>query len=556
MKMKRITCLLIVAVLVIVGNVGYAVDNGINTEAVLGMSEVLDTPQTVEEITNTDDITNSNTEAMSLIKEVVVSHIEITGLPKPEIGKTKQDLWRNYSISFFDSNGSLIRNPTNGNNTLPHVWAYDFFENENIKMTDENTFKAGNSYKFSVSISCVGEIHTSTSSFYYILDDNPTVTIDQKNISFTRNGSYVSFEIDYGVLICDNHNYGTDWKSDENNHWHECICGDKSDEGAHTFEWVADHEECTICGYKKAPTVTFKDWNGTIIKSEVVNYGEAATAPPNPTRNGYIFTGWDTVFDNIASDLTVTAQYAKMPIQDVDILDEAKALDPSNAEDMEKLKELESIYKDRENVTVNITAEPNTHGDFKQNIDAISIVGAAFNAKQNETITLHFSKPANNVVIDGTRYKTNNAVQFDIRLINCATPLQNLDVPVTITVPIPSGVKESNFWILHYHNNGDYEVITPKLNGDGTCTFTVVNFSVFAFVNGVEVSENGGTATVGSASNGTGTATVSADLKSTSNAPKTGDETNIINWILVAAMSAIAITVILILHRKYTGDMR
>ena len=292
------------------------------------------------------------------------------------------------------------------------------------------------------------------------------------------------------------------------------------------------------------------------MKSEAVNYGESATAPTNPTRNGYTFIGWDTVFDSIASDLNVTAQYAKMPIQDIDILDEAKALDPSNADDMEKLKELESIYKGRENVTVNIVADPNTHGDFKQNIDAISVVGAAFNAKQNETITLHFSKPANNVVIDSTRYKTNNAVQFDIRLMNGATPLQELDVPVTITVPIPSGVKESNFWILHYHNNGDYEVITPKLNGDGTCTFTVANFSVFAFVNGVEVSENGDNVTVDSASNGTDTDAVSTDLKSTSNAPKTGDETSIINWILVAAISAIAITIILILHRKYTGDMR
>ena len=53
---------------------------------------------------------SSNTEAMSLIKEVVVSHIEITGLPKPEIGKTKQDLWRNYSISFLFVN---VNNFTN-----------------------------------------------------------------------------------------------------------------------------------------------------------------------------------------------------------------------------------------------------------------------------------------------------------------------------------------------------------------------------------------------------------------------------------------------------------
>ena len=61
------------------------------------------------------------------------------------------------------------------------------------------------------------------------------------------------------------HSYGTDWKADTNNHWHECACGDKVDTAAHTFKWVTDkeatatekgskHEECTVCGYKKAAT--------------------------------------------------------------------------------------------------------------------------------------------------------------------------------------------------------------------------------------------------------------------------------------------------------------
>ena len=59
------------------------------------------------------------------------------------------------------------------------------------------------------------------------------------------------------------HSYGTVWKSDGNNHWHECGCGLKADEAAHSFEWKTDkaatateegskHEECTVCGYKKA----------------------------------------------------------------------------------------------------------------------------------------------------------------------------------------------------------------------------------------------------------------------------------------------------------------
>ena len=58
-------------------------------------------------------------------------------------------------------------------------------------------------------------------------------------------------------------------------------------------------------------TVTFKDWNGTILDTQQVEKGHAATAPANPTREGYTFTGWDKDFSNIQSDLIVTALYEK-----------------------------------------------------------------------------------------------------------------------------------------------------------------------------------------------------------------------------------------------------
>ena len=59
------------------------------------------------------------------------------------------------------------------------------------------------------------------------------------------------------------HSYGSDWKNDATNHWHECSCGDKADKAAHDFKWVVDkeatatqkgskHEECRVCGNKKA----------------------------------------------------------------------------------------------------------------------------------------------------------------------------------------------------------------------------------------------------------------------------------------------------------------
>lgn len=57
-------------------------------------------------------------------------------------------------------------------------------------------------------------------------------------------------------------------------------------------------------------TVKFKDYDGSQIGSDVlVEHGKAATAPANPTREGYTFNGWDKAFNNVTSNLDVTAKY-------------------------------------------------------------------------------------------------------------------------------------------------------------------------------------------------------------------------------------------------------
>ncbi len=57
-------------------------------------------------------------------------------------------------------------------------------------------------------------------------------------------------------------------------------------------------------------TVTFLDWNGTVLKKqENIKSGTAATAPAAPSRDGYTFVGWDKSFSRVTEDLTVTAVY-------------------------------------------------------------------------------------------------------------------------------------------------------------------------------------------------------------------------------------------------------
>jgi len=62
-------------------------------------------------------------------------------------------------------------------------------------------------------------------------------------------------------------------------------------------------------------TVIFADWNGNVLKTESVPHGNNATAPADPVRSGHTFTGWDRSFTNVQGDLTVTAQYALVPVE-------------------------------------------------------------------------------------------------------------------------------------------------------------------------------------------------------------------------------------------------
>ena len=76
-------------------------------------------------------------------------------------------------------------------------------------------------------------------------------------------------------------------------------------------KWIATSYTAKFA--RKAFTVSFVGKDGGELKAEKVLYGDPATAPDAPAIDGYEFAGWDTAFDSVTSDLTVTAVYRELP---------------------------------------------------------------------------------------------------------------------------------------------------------------------------------------------------------------------------------------------------
>ena len=132
------------------------------------------------------------------------------------------------------------------------------------------TFESGKEYRYGVYLKLTQNGYAEGWRFdknTKLRINGRSVDLSNKRVDVTDDGLTIWF---YDVLTMTpgssaphSHSYGTEWKYDETNHWHECECGNKADITAHTFKWIVDreatttekgskHEECTVCGYKKA----------------------------------------------------------------------------------------------------------------------------------------------------------------------------------------------------------------------------------------------------------------------------------------------------------------
>ena len=132
-------------------------------------------------------------------------------------------------------------------------------------------FEAGKTYHYGVYVKAVGYVESENTS--YVFGPNTKLKINGEFVNYKRYEGDTSDGSDGTMWVLTDltmtpaadghtHKYGTEWKYDETNHWHECECGNKADIMAHTFKQIIDkeatatekgskHEECTVCGYKK-----------------------------------------------------------------------------------------------------------------------------------------------------------------------------------------------------------------------------------------------------------------------------------------------------------------
>lgn len=113
------------------------------------------------------------------------------------------------------------------------------------------------------------------------------------------------------------------WLSDDNTHWHECTCGEKIDESAHTFEWVVDkaptttevgskHQQCTVCGHAlpavEIPAAAIVGYSG---EYDGAYHTVDATSLPEGTTAQYSTDGksWSPEAPKIKDVGTLTVSY-------------------------------------------------------------------------------------------------------------------------------------------------------------------------------------------------------------------------------------------------------
>lgn len=192
----------------------------------------------------------------------------------------------------------------------------------------------------------------------------------------------------------------------------------------------------------------------------------------------------NTIYDKASdADKVTIAKALKEGLDNLDT-NELKVALQTNSDTRASIEAIEKMYTETAGITID---KPDVSAEAGELIEAggISVTGAGLNAAAGVTnVGLKITKE-DAAGVDSTLYK--NFVSLGITL-NGADNVNDLAIPVQITMPIPKGVDISKLVILHLNADSTVNEKLTITNGgyiyDGvnrTITFTVTHFSTFIF---------------------------------------------------------------------------
>ncbi len=326
--------------------------------------------------------------------------------------------------------------------------------------------------------------------------------INQYTISFNSNGGSAveSIKQDYNTAVtapADPTKIGytfAGWYSDE------------ALTQAYTFdkmpaEDITLYAKWTINQY----TIIFKDYDGTELKKETLDYGAAIVAPADPTRAPsfdtiYRFNGWNPeVAATVTGDATYTATYTESPRnnnEDVEIEQKpdgsievgGNAKDPENdgKEEVEIpggpiLDGMEDDLDQPINININFGGNhflkavilPEDQAEIMKQLKAI----LEAQGLTNDDVKIVISREA--VTLDG---KSAYLYELSFKVGNMLVSLEGKGAnTITVSAPVADGM-DAGFEVYLKNMSGEYELITADCtaeNGIASVSFSIKYYTAF-----------------------------------------------------------------------------
>lgn len=253
---------------------------------------------------------------------------------------------------------------------------------------------------------------------------------------------------------------------------------------------------------KESYTVTFKDWDDTVLSTQTVIDGSKATAPANPVRAGYSFAGWyadkayTALFDfntAITGDQTVYAKWTKVDSDNKDS-------DKKNSGKRASTTVPAPAVTPRINAAAEVSIPKATVEADRSSRNALTlttpIASISFDAQSLDSIaeqtaseiTFSVSRVDPGAMSEAERKLIGERPLYDFSITSDGRTISQFGGTATVSIPYKPTAEELKDpeHITIWHIDGSGKVV-PVPSGrydaaSGTVTFTTTHFSKYAVV--------------------------------------------------------------------------